>query len=1267
MKSNDSLKNLLLKYHNNINEDKNKYDEFEIRFGSLNTISKYQFNNVIDKIQNIGFNTINSFGLDLLRIGLDDFRIEIEDSNLIKKVCNDELNTLKTIFNSPNLPPNVNIIKKNYDKNNRFDNNDFKFRVSYQTEEQISKEVIVPYLNDYFKTQKYYRCLNRIEYVHDELPFICHFSIIKSSFNKEDSYKLLSSGLLQSYYKYEIEIELNNDLCKTMKVEDIESNLKLLIKNILCGLQSSNYPISYNESIKIRNEYISLLNINKEESELSSMDFVGPSTYILEMNHIQLEKDSYDINVHSDYTVTDKADGERKLLFISSSGKLYFINNSFNIEYLGIKTGTKSFYNTLIDGEHIWDDKINIYGAFDIYYINGNKESKDKLEGNVFKNPFWDNTIGRYVLLNNIILSIEEEINNPNTVKLFTKNFELIDNTNNLFMTCKKILKRNREYETDGLIFTPASKSVGWTPDGDLEKLNKRIRWDYSLKWKPVEQNTIDFLINIKEGINYSNGKPYKTMYLYCGFKGFEEPLEELLMFNNIRDLKDKKYKYRKILFRPSNPVLEDAYICNVLLKSDKNGKYELMTQENELIEDDIIVEFAYDIENKNKEDYKFLWRPLRIRYDKTQEYKAFKNNVGSEFKGNYGNDFKSANGNWYYINNPITEEMITTGMNIPDNVNQDIYYNKSLTNKLENLRSFHNYIKYRIINEVTQSNSENNLMDFAVGKGGDIPKWIENKLNFVFGIDIYADNIENKYDGACVRYFNRLIKNYQSRLKQQIPKMIFAVGDSSKLIQNGNASENESELNNIIINNIFGKEINEKYTNLRNNFGIGKNGFNITSCQFAIHYFFESKETLSNFISNIIQCTKENGYFICTSYDGRKVFDLLKGENMNYEYGKYVKDSFDSEPLAVFKIIKKYNEKSFDNNSSCLGFAIDVFQESINTLQREYLVNYEYFIGLMNHFGFNHVQDTTLNNFENIYEEYIKEKNNNNKELSNIEKDISFLNVCHIFQKRPVYESNIKFPVNIDDYKGTVIEETEVLYDIEINKKLENNKPNEDTLEDVVISDLSIYLNDEFILSVPEVVKDKYDENVVFTFYSNSNDKPYPGTGTGETIPNELKKDYEELSKIKSWRRMLSNSWIEPFELDGLRWNSVEHYYQASKFKKDNPDFYKLFSLDSESTFNEDPNRAKSAGDKSGKIKGELLRPKNIKVDSDFLETNRDKTEMYLAQFHKFTNKNAEYLKTMLMATNNATLIHNVPRSSDKILFDNLIVIRDLMKNKNI
>ena len=176
-------------------------------------------------------------------------------------------------------------------------------------------------------------------------------------------------------------------------------------------------------------------------------------------------------------------------------------------------------------------------------------------------------------------------------------------------------------------------------------------------------------------------------------------------------------------------------------------------------------------------------------------------------------------------------------------------------------------------------------------------------------------------------------------------------------------------------------------------------------------------------------------------------------------------------------------------------------------------------------------------------------------------------------------------------------------------------------------------YLN--FLKQLP-INQPLYNHQVVLMYYSKSKDL-YPGMGSGESIKKERKEDFKELSKIKDWRKKLSNFHIQPFTYDGLTWNSVEHLYQASKFKNNNPDFYKLFSIESQTEISKYPEIAKAAGGKSGKYKGKLIRPNNIIIDQDFF--NKDNKIMFHALYSKFSqNKD---LLDILKKTKDAKLIH--------------------------
>ena len=232
-------------------------------------------------------------------------------------------------------------------------------------------------LENWSREKKFYRLVNRFTLVNDKFPFNIDLSIVRESGNIDLNSKLSDGNIFNLNEKYEIEIELDNEKIGEITTSNLEILLKKVIKFVMSGLQETNYPIGQNEINVVIREYYNLIKgkdykINKIEPR----DFIGPSSSTLQLINISTKNDDSDIvNIRNNYTVTDKADGERKLLYISEKGKIYLITTNLNIQFTGAITKNKKLYQTLIDGEHILYNKngefINLYASFDLYYING--------------------------------------------------------------------------------------------------------------------------------------------------------------------------------------------------------------------------------------------------------------------------------------------------------------------------------------------------------------------------------------------------------------------------------------------------------------------------------------------------------------------------------------------------------------------------------------------------------------------------------------------------------------------------------------------------------------------------------------------------------------------------------------------------------------------------------------------------------------------------------------------------------------------------------
>jgi hypothetical protein len=979
--------------------------ELEVRFGTRNvknvaSITKIDFDNVIKTLLSSGFVMektddytlkINSESTDPQtgKSKMSDIRTEIRGLHNIQLYC--KTNSLDKVFPTFVQKTGVEegdsgeiIHPLNFD--------DFNFRLSLQKEKQFAesssaaKTVVGPWRN----SKKTFRYINRSTFRNPALPFVVDMSIVKES--RRDygnggsnhmipTHTFAESQVTDSQPKYEIEIEVMNDAVghgtAFRHMRKLADTLRATIKTVMAGLQGTNYPVGITELSGVASEYMRMLHPERERDhrrepdatplpKLIPKNFIGPSSYTLQLqNIVPVNENCSTPNVRNNYTVTDKADGARKLLYVSPSGRIYLINTNMNVQFTGAHSTNDKIFNTLLDGEHILHDKtgrfINLFAAFDVYYIAGKDvramhfvPPSSEVSASKFRLPLLVEMVGK--------LDAQSVVRGAKCpIRIECKKFKYTGQDQSIFQCCAMLISQidsnEFEYNTDGIIFTPADAPAGGEVGGDVAGPKSKITWSLSFKWKPTEANTIDFLATM---VKDTNGQPkvtsiytdginagkidqivqYKTLTLRVGFDekihGYLNPCEDVIQ-GKLRDKGDngREESYKPVPFYPTSPYDPEAHVCNVMLRTDVAGNRGMMlTAENEVIEDGTIIECAY---NADAADPLFRWVPLRVRTDKTAEYR--------NGQKNYGNAYHVANSNWHTIHNPITKNMLATGAGIPDELaDDDVYYNRvsSRTDTTtRGLRDFHNlYVKSKLIGSVSKRG--NTLIDFAVGKAGDLSKWNSAHLSFVFGVDISKDNIQNQLDGACARYLN-MRKQYSI-----MPSALFVHGNSALNIKNGAGISGEKYKQ--ITRAIFGDGPKDKALlgeGVYREYGKAENGFNVSSCQFAIHYMFETRANVCNFLRNVCECTEVGGYFIGTTYDGATMFDALKP----YEAGDGITVLHNKK--KVWHVTKAYPATEFQDDESSIGYAIDVYQESINKTFREYLVNFNYLKRLMTNFGF--------------------------------------------------------------------------------------------------------------------------------------------------------------------------------------------------------------------------------------------------------------------------------------------------------------------------
>lgn len=617
------------------------------------------------------------------------------------------------------------------------------------------------------------------------------------------------------------------------------------------------------------------------------------------------------------YTVTDKADGLRCQLIVLD-GVAYTIDSGAVVRRC-VESLPSSLDGTWIDGELITSgpggSDVNSFAAFDIYMAGARPAAALPL---MTPPNSGRERASRIAHLQKAVASLSRGVA-LDGFDAWVKQFRLVDQAGNAARAALDVARTQRDYETDGLIFTPAYLPVGARHAGDPVHINGV--WPQTLKWKEPQQNTIDFLVrSVNDGtgdpgvVSDADGVPGRLFDVFASYNPKEwEPVDvtKFIQFG------DRAFPSGIPRPRRFNVGGSDAARMHVPL--DAAGRP--VCEDGEPVYSDTIVECA--MENDR-------WKPLRVRPEKTAR-------LVEDGIARAANNWGTALGVWHSIVEPVTVSMIERLEDVPPDTAPGVgsihtYYSARTFGRersvLSKMVTFHNtVIKAHLYREAASGCSavgDAALFEMACGKGGDMNRWLENKYSPVVGIDLSLDNIVNAEDGVYARMKGRSTKNRTMVFVQMdAATRMRPPLDDIRYVASGSP---HGEVISALWDASTRPLTSTAFTPLR---GIVQSGFDVVSCQFAVHYLFENDLVLDRFVSNVDFLLRPGGVFIGTCFDG----DRLARELESAPNGR----------LAgvigghrAWEIVRRY-EHPFSGST---GAAIDVFVETINQTVTEYLVS---------------------------------------------------------------------------------------------------------------------------------------------------------------------------------------------------------------------------------------------------------------------------------------------------------------------------------------
>ncbi len=172
--------------------------------------------------------------------------------------------------------------------------------------------------------------------------------------------------------------------------------------------------------------------------------------------------------------------------------------------------------------------------------------------------------------------------------------------------------------------------------------------------------------------------------------------------------------------------------------------------------------------------------------------------------------------------------------------------------------------------------------------------------------------------------------------------------------------------------------------------------------------------------------------------------------------------------------------------------------------------------------------------------------------------------------------------------------------------------------------------------------------QNVDRLFFYNASADVAPGRGAHEHVAD--KDNYATLSKIRDWRKVLSNFHICPFKYNALTYRSIEHAFQAEKIR--------LVDKNAAYTFSVESGTALGMGDGLAARKARKL----VNLDKDKIREWDAMSRGIMKRIAEAKYQQCPEARHVLKATNNAELWHLVMRSKTHDHFTHLEEIRSTL-----